>query len=57
MTQADLALYDVQYRCIAMDPPWPEKAYAVIERVSPGPRVEMFARTQRPGWAVWGNEV
>jgi hypothetical protein len=57
MTQADLALYDVQYRCIAMDPPWPEKAYAVIERVSPGPRVEMFARTQRPGWSVWGNEV
>jgi len=21
------------------------------------PRVELFARTQRPGWDVWGNEV
>ncbi len=36
----------------------PAKAYtSVIERVSPGPRVEMFARAPRPGWAVWGNEV
>lgn len=34
----------------------PPVAYAVIERVSPGPRAEMFARTPRPGWAVWGNE-
>lgn len=35
----------------------PAEAYAVIERVSPGPRLEMFARARREGWDVWGNEV
>lgn len=28
-----------------------------FERVSPGPRLEMFARTARPGWDAWGFEV
>ncbi len=23
----------------------------------PGPRLELFARRDRPGWTVWGNEV
>ena len=35
----------------------PDKAIKVIERVSPGPRLEMFARNPRPGWIVVGNEV
>lgn len=35
----------------------PAAAYAVIEQVSPGPRVEMFARIARPGWDAWGNEA
>lgn len=35
----------------------PENSYALIEAVSPGPRLEMFARSQRPGWDAWGNEV
>lgn len=35
----------------------PEEAYRRIERVSPGPRLEMFARQPRDGWDVWGNEV
>lgn len=35
----------------------PEEAYRRIERVSPGPRLEMFARAPRDGWDVWGNEV
>lgn len=35
----------------------PDEAYQTIERVSPGPRLEMFARDRRPGWDVWGNEV
>ena len=34
----------------------PEEQYAVIERCSPGPYLELFARRKRPGWAVWGNE-
>ena len=35
----------------------PDAAKEVIERVSPGPRVELFAREPRDGWTVWGNEV
>lgn len=29
----------------------------MVEQVSPGPHLELFARYPRPGWAVWGNEV
>jgi N6-adenosine-specific RNA methylase IME4 len=35
----------------------PEEQYAIIERCSPGPYLELFARRHRPGWDVWGNEV
>lgn len=35
----------------------PARAYEIIEAVSPGPRLEMFARSPREGWDVWGNEV
>jgi len=35
----------------------PEEQYAIIERCSPGPYLELFARRTRPGWDVWGNEV
>lgn len=35
----------------------PEKAYEKIERVSPGPRLEMFTDIERPGWDAWGNEA
>lgn len=35
----------------------PEEQYAVIERCSPGPYLELFARRKRTGWQVWGNEV
>jgi N6-adenosine-specific RNA methylase IME4 len=28
-----------------------------IERLVAGPYVELFARTQRPGWDCWGNET
>lgn len=35
----------------------PAEAYEIIERVSPGPRLEMFARAARPGWDVWGSEA
>lgn len=29
----------------------------VVERVSPGPRLELFGRRVAPGWVVWGNQV
>jgi len=35
----------------------PEEQYAVIERVSQGPFLELFARRRQPGWAVWDNEI
>lgn len=35
----------------------PQAAYDLIERVSPGPRLEMFARDPRVGWTTWGNEA
>lgn len=35
----------------------PDAFYDLVERVSPGPRVDLFARKSRPGWDVWGNEV
>jgi N6-adenosine-specific RNA methylase IME4 len=35
----------------------PEALYIVIERCSPGPYLELFARHQRPGWTQWGDEA
>jgi N6-adenosine-specific RNA methylase IME4 len=35
----------------------PQEAYTLIERASPGPRLEIFAREPRDGWTVWGNEI
>lgn len=35
----------------------PSEAIEVFEKVSPGPRVEMFSRAARPGWDAWGNEA
>jgi len=35
----------------------PCEAYRKMEQVSPGPRLEMFARAKRERWDVWGNEV
>lgn len=34
----------------------PGEFYAVIEGVSPGPYLEIFARKNRLGWDAWGNE-
>lgn len=44
---------------------WPRREHSVkpveffemVERVSPGPYLELFARVERSGWDVWGNEV
>ena len=36
----------------------PAEVYAMLERLYPEvAKVELFARTRRPGWAVWGNEA
>lgn len=35
----------------------PEEQYAIIERCSPGPYLELFARRPQPGWTSLGNEI
>ncbi len=35
----------------------PEAFLDLVEQVSPGPYLELFARRQRLGWDSWGNEA
>lgn len=40
----------------------PAEFYALVEAMTPAPhnegdRLELFARQERPGWTVWGDEV
>jgi N6-adenosine-specific RNA methylase IME4 len=35
----------------------PEEQFAVIERISNPPYLELFARRPREGWDIWGDEV
>jgi N6-adenosine-specific RNA methylase IME4 len=35
----------------------PDEQYDIIERCSPGPYLELFARYPRPGWSAWGAEA
>ncbi len=35
----------------------PDEMWHLIERCSPAPRLELFARRYRHGWAQWGDEL
>lgn len=35
----------------------PDCVHETIERLTVGPRLELFAREARPGWDVWGNQT
>lgn len=35
----------------------PDAFYELVQTSSPGPWLDMFARTERPGWATWGAEM
>lgn len=35
----------------------PKRSYEIIEATSPGPYLEFFARSRRPGWDSWGREA
>lgn len=35
----------------------PHEFFSLVERLSPEPRLEMYARAPRPGWTVWGNQA
>ncbi len=34
----------------------PPEGHELVERLFDGPYLEMFARRQRPGWDVWGDQ-
>jgi N6-adenosine-specific RNA methylase IME4 len=35
----------------------PEEIHVMVQRMSPGPFLELFARRPFPGFHIWGNEV
>lgn len=35
----------------------PDEIIPIIENCSPGPFIELFARGDRKGWAMWGNQA
>jgi len=35
----------------------PDELYPIIEKCSPGPYLELFARYSRKGWQQWGDEL
>lgn len=35
----------------------PDEIIPIIESCSPGPYIELFARGDRAGWAMWGNQA
>jgi N6-adenosine-specific RNA methylase IME4 len=35
----------------------PDRFYRIVERLSPGPYAELFARRPRAGWSCYGNEI
>jgi N6-adenosine-specific RNA methylase IME4 len=35
----------------------PDEIYEIIEKCSPGPYLELFARHPKPGWLQWGDEL
>jgi N6-adenosine-specific RNA methylase IME4 len=35
----------------------PAEFFQSVERLVPGPFLDLFARERRPNWDVWGNEV
>lgn len=35
----------------------PDEIIPIIEKCSPGPYIELFARGDRSGWSMWGNQA
>lgn len=35
----------------------PPEFYTMVEQVTPGQRLELFARRERPGWDLWGDQA
>ena len=45
------------YASLQDDSHEPEEQYAIIERCSPGPYFELFARRPQPGWTAVGGAI
>ena len=35
----------------------PDEFFSSVERLVPGPYLDLFSRQARPGWTAWGNEA
>lgn len=53
----DMTIRQLQFAARGVHSQKPEKFYGLIERLYEGPYLELFARTRRPGWGAWGNQV
>jgi N6-adenosine-specific RNA methylase IME4 len=60
--RGDLSFRDNSYRSWAIFPRGkhsekPEQVRLMLEKVSPGPRLELFGRKSQPGWTVYGDQI
>lgn len=35
----------------------PDEFYRIVEKASPGPRIDIFSREKRDGWDQWGDQI
>jgi len=61
-TKGDLPLLDIGRRVdfvgkVREHSRKPDEFYQLVLDVSPGPRVDVFARENHVGFTAWGNEV
>jgi N6-adenosine-specific RNA methylase IME4 len=53
----DHAVRDVFDAVVGRHSEKPEAFFHLVERMADGPRLELFARTRRPGWSAIGDEL
>jgi hypothetical protein len=57
-TKADDGLRQPWHGLVWLNPPFGgRRVYRRIERLYPGPYLELFARKPRDGWTTWGDEL
>ena len=53
----DAAVRQVVFAPVGKHSAKPEEVRRRIERLFPGPYLELYGRQPAPGWTVWGNEI
>jgi N6-adenosine-specific RNA methylase IME4 len=53
----DLGVHSVIQAPVGAHSEKPDEAYVRMQRLFGGPYLELFARKERPGWTVWGDEI